>query len=165
MRNTGGQLTERGEPIGTPSRNIGSYTAEAYGYRLEFLDYMKNIPIKAERGSASGRALVEGRVVHITDAAADPEYRLVEARRLGDYRTILCDLSFHDRRLGGRARSARSSLSIASLLRAVERYSQSLMQNIATYGSIPASGNALSTRALRAPLRQVRFMSLACWSR
>ena len=66
------------------------YTAEAYGYPLEFLDYMKNIPIKAERGSASGRALVEGRVVHITDAAADPEYRLVEARRLGDYRTILC---------------------------------------------------------------------------
>ena len=66
------------------------YTAEAYGYPLEFLDYMKNIPIKPERGSASGRALVEGRVVHITDAAADPEYRLVEVRRLGDYRTILC---------------------------------------------------------------------------
>ena len=66
------------------------YTAEAYGYPLEFLDYMKNIPIRAERGSASGRALVEGRVVHITDAAADAEYTLVEARRLGDYRTILC---------------------------------------------------------------------------
>jgi two-component system, NtrC family, sensor kinase len=66
------------------------YTAEAYGYSDEFLDYMKNIPIKAERGSASGRALVEGQVVHITDAAADPEYTLVEARRLGDYRTILC---------------------------------------------------------------------------
>ena len=66
------------------------YAAEAYGYSREFLDYMKNIPIKAERGSASGRALVEGRVVHITDAAADPEYTLVEARRLGDYRTILC---------------------------------------------------------------------------
>jgi signal transduction histidine kinase len=66
------------------------YTAEAYGYSREFLDYMRNIPIKAQRGSASGRALVEGRVVHITDAATDPEYTLVEARRLGDYRTILC---------------------------------------------------------------------------
>src|SRR6516165_1974989 len=66
------------------------YAAEAYGYSREFLDYMKDIPIKAERGSASGRALVEGRVVHITDVAADPEYTFVEARRLGDYRTILC---------------------------------------------------------------------------
>ena len=66
------------------------YAAEAYGYSPEFLEYIKNIPIKAERGTASGRALVEGRVVHIADAAADAEYTLVEARRLGDYRTILC---------------------------------------------------------------------------
>ena len=51
---------------------------------------MKNIPIKAERGLASGRALIEGRVVHITDVAADPEYTLAEGARLGDYRTILC---------------------------------------------------------------------------
>ena len=66
------------------------YAAEAYGYSDEFLDYMKSIPIKAERGSASGRALAEGRVVHITDVAADPEYKLVEGARLGDYRTVLC---------------------------------------------------------------------------
>ena len=63
------------------------YAAEAYGYSPEFLEYIKNIPIKAERGTASGRALAEGRVVHIADAVADPEYTLVEARRLGDYRT------------------------------------------------------------------------------
>ena len=66
------------------------YAAEAYGYSRDFLEYMKNIPIKAERGSASGRALVEGRVVHIVDVAADPEYTLVEAARLGDFCTILC---------------------------------------------------------------------------
>ena len=33
------------------------YTAETYGYSREFMDYIKNIPIKAERGTASGRAL------------------------------------------------------------------------------------------------------------
>src|SRR4029077_1878804 len=38
------------------------YTAEAYGSPLQFLDYKKKNPIKPERGSASGRALVEGRV-------------------------------------------------------------------------------------------------------
>ena len=38
---------------------------------------MSKIPIKAERGTASGRALFEGRVVHIADVKADPEYTLV----------------------------------------------------------------------------------------
>ena len=66
------------------------YSAEAYGYSREFMDYIKNIPVRAERGSASGRALAEGRVVHIADVKTDPEYTLVEAQRLGDYRTILC---------------------------------------------------------------------------
>src|SRR5262249_35683435 len=46
--------------------------------------------IKAERGSASGRALLEGRVVHIPDVTVDPEYTFVDAQKLGDYRTILC---------------------------------------------------------------------------
>jgi GAF domain-containing protein len=66
------------------------YTAEAYGYSRGFLDYIRNTPIKAERGSASGRALVEGRVVHIPDVKADPEYTFIEAPRLGDFRTALC---------------------------------------------------------------------------
>src|SRR5262245_55950173 len=66
------------------------YRSEAYGFSREFMDYFKNIPIEADRGSASGRALLEGRVVHIADVTADPEYTMVEAQRLGDYRTILC---------------------------------------------------------------------------
>jgi GAF domain-containing protein len=66
------------------------YTAETYGYSREFMGYIKTIPIRAERSSAAGRALLEGRVIHITDVKADPEYALVEAQRLGNYRTILC---------------------------------------------------------------------------
>jgi GAF domain-containing protein/anti-sigma regulatory factor (Ser/Thr protein kinase) len=66
------------------------YTAETYGYSREFVGYIKNIPIRAERASAAGRALLEGQVIHIADVKADPEYALVEAQRLGDYRTILC---------------------------------------------------------------------------
>ena len=71
-------------------RNGAFYSAEAYGYSREFMDYVQDIPIKAERGTASGRALLEGRVVHIADVKADPEYTLVEGQKLGDYRTILC---------------------------------------------------------------------------
>src|SRR5262249_3183937 len=71
-------------------RNEAFYRAEAYGFSREFMDYIKDIPIEAERGSAAGRALLDGRMVHIADVTADPEYTLVEAQRLGDYRTILC---------------------------------------------------------------------------
>jgi signal transduction histidine kinase len=71
-------------------QNGGFYAAEAYGYSRDFMDYVKSILFKAERGTVSGRALVEGRVVHIADVKTDPEYTLVEAQRLGDYRTALC---------------------------------------------------------------------------
>ena len=65
------------------------YLAEGYGFSREFMDYIRTIPIKAERGSASGRALLEGRVVHIRDVSTDPEYTWAEAQRLGDFRAIL----------------------------------------------------------------------------
>jgi len=68
----------------------GFYTTEAHGYSQEFMDYIKQVPITAGRGSASGRALVEGRLVHIADVKADAEYTFIEAPRLGDFRTILC---------------------------------------------------------------------------
>jgi len=66
------------------------YRTETYGFSREFIDHFKDTPIEADRGSASGRALLEGRVVHIADVTADPEYTMVELQRLGDYRTILC---------------------------------------------------------------------------
>jgi signal transduction histidine kinase len=66
------------------------YTTETYGYSREFVDYIKTIPIKAGRGSAAGRALLEGQLVHIADVKADAEYTLAEAQKLGNYRTILC---------------------------------------------------------------------------
>ena len=73
----------------TRQKDGAFYRTEAYGYSREFMEYIKDIPIEIERGSASGRSLVEGRVVHIPDVNADPEYTLVEAQRLGEFRTIL----------------------------------------------------------------------------
>ena len=65
------------------------FRAEAYGFSPEFMNYVRNIPIQPDRGSAFGRALLEGRAVHIPDVKADPEYTLVEGQKLGDYRTVL----------------------------------------------------------------------------
>jgi GAF domain-containing protein len=65
------------------------FRAEAYGFSPEFMDYVRNIPIQPDRGSAFGRALLERRAVHISDVKADPEYTLMEGQKLGDYRTTL----------------------------------------------------------------------------
>jgi len=73
----------------TRERDGALYRAEAYGFSREYLDYVQDIPIKQDRGSASGRALLEGRVVHIADALADPEYTLMDVQKLGGYRTVL----------------------------------------------------------------------------
>jgi signal transduction histidine kinase/uncharacterized membrane protein len=73
----------------TRQKDGAFYRAEAYGFSREFMDYFKDIPIVADRGSSSGRALLEGRVVHIPDVRADPEYTFVEGQKLGDFRTVL----------------------------------------------------------------------------
>jgi GAF domain-containing protein len=65
------------------------YRAEAYGFSAEFIKYIQSAPVEMDKGSASGRTLLEGKVVHIADVENDPEYTFLEAKRLGGYRTIL----------------------------------------------------------------------------
>jgi two-component system, NtrC family, sensor kinase len=65
------------------------FFAEAYGYSSEFIEYVKAMPVERGRGTATGRALLEGRVIHIADVLADPDYTWAEAQRLGGYRTVL----------------------------------------------------------------------------
>ncbi|MGB9214203.1 MAG: GAF domain-containing protein, partial [Pseudolabrys sp.] len=73
----------------TREKNGTFFRAESYGFSPEFMDYVQHIPIKPEKGSASGRSLLKGQVVHIADVKTDPEYTWTEAQRLGDFRTIL----------------------------------------------------------------------------
>ena len=63
--------------------------AATYGFSAEFIELVKNLPVQPERGSATGRALLEGRTVHIPDVQADTDYTFVEAKDLGGFRTIL----------------------------------------------------------------------------
>jgi signal transduction histidine kinase/CheY-like chemotaxis protein len=65
------------------------FFAEAYGYSHEFMEYLRAMPVERGRGTATGRALLEGRVIHIADVLADPDYTWAEAQRLGGYRTVL----------------------------------------------------------------------------
>src|SRR5215468_6120028 len=63
--------------------------AEAYGHSPEFIEYVRALPVEPGRGTATGRALLEGRVIHIADVLTEPDYTWAEAQRLGGFRTVL----------------------------------------------------------------------------
>jgi GAF domain-containing protein len=65
------------------------YWATNHNFPQSFMDYVKTRPILRDRGSVAGRALLEGRVVHITDVVADPDFTFGEAQKRGGYRTVL----------------------------------------------------------------------------
>jgi len=60
-----------------------------YGFSAEFQNYLVEHPRLPDRGSVTGRTALEGKVIHIPDVLADPEYTWHEARQLGGYRTVL----------------------------------------------------------------------------
>jgi signal transduction histidine kinase len=65
------------------------YRSESYGFSAEFMNLVKDDPVVPERRSVMGRALLEGKIVHIPDVDADSDYTFSEAQRLGEFRTIL----------------------------------------------------------------------------
>ena len=69
-------------------KGVALYIIETYGFSQDFLEAVKDMPIEPTLGTASGRALLEGQVVHIADVEADPDYTFA-AKALGDYRSIL----------------------------------------------------------------------------
>ena len=83
------RLCDADKTLITREQKGAFYRSEAYGFSQEFMDYARDIPITLERGTSFGRSLLEGRVVHIPDVKADPDYTWIEGQRLGDYRTVL----------------------------------------------------------------------------
>ncbi|HET9688977.1 MAG TPA: GAF domain-containing protein, partial [Pseudolabrys sp.] len=59
------------------------------GFPPDFLEYMKALHLKVQRGSVSGRAALEGKIVHVPDVLADPEFVLLDAQKVGGFRTAL----------------------------------------------------------------------------
>jgi signal transduction histidine kinase len=63
--------------------------SETFGFSPEFMEYARHDPVTQDRGNAAGRALLEGKIVHIADVQSDLEYTWREGQKLGDYRTLL----------------------------------------------------------------------------
>ena len=87
-----------GAEKGTITRRIDGlfYRAESYGFSDKFMEYVKGVPVIPERKTATGRALLEGRIVHIPDVLIDPDYAFGDAQKLGNFRTLLGVPMFQD---------------------------------------------------------------------
>jgi signal transduction histidine kinase/DNA-binding response OmpR family regulator/uncharacterized protein YigA (DUF484 family) len=73
------------------TRQIGGkfIRTEAYGFSSEFMDYVRDVPVEPDRGTVPGRALLEGKILHIPDVLADTDYTWPQAQRLGGFRSIV----------------------------------------------------------------------------
>src|SRR5262249_16558077 len=80
------RLCEADKATITRQKGEAFFPAEAHGFSPEFLEYVRTIPMVPERGTIMGRALLEGRIVHVPDVTADPEYTWAEAQKLGGFR-------------------------------------------------------------------------------
>ena len=60
-------------------------------YRMppEAVQYLAKHPLRADRSSVTGRALVEGRAIQVADVASDPEYGAAGFSVVGGYLTVL----------------------------------------------------------------------------
>src|SRR5260221_7024953 len=65
------------------------YRAGSYGFPPEFAKYAKDIPVPPGRSTITGRALLEGGVVHVEDVLADTEYDFEGQQLSGNPRTFL----------------------------------------------------------------------------
>ncbi|WP_228749629.1 GAF domain-containing protein [Bradyrhizobium sp. BR 10261] len=65
------------------------YRAGSYGFPHEFVEYARSTPVNPERRTITGRTLLEGRIVHVHDVLADPEYDFEGQQLSGNPRTFL----------------------------------------------------------------------------
>ena len=68
----------------------GNYVFEAiFGASPEYKEFVTTHPATIDRGTGTGRTLIEGKITHIPDVLADTEYTYTEGQKIGGYRTLL----------------------------------------------------------------------------
>ena len=60
-----------------------------FGLPQEWEEITKRNPIAPGRGTVTGRVLLNGKTVQISDVKADPEYTFTEGQKAGGFRTVL----------------------------------------------------------------------------
>ncbi len=68
----------------------GHFHFEAtFGASPEYKKFVASHPATIDRGTGTGRTLLEGKITHIPDVLADTDYTYTEGQKIGGYRTLL----------------------------------------------------------------------------
>src|SRR5215471_14627662 len=74
-------------------RDDAFYYDTVYNFPAGFDDFFKGVPHERTRSSVIGRALLEGKIIQVSDVLVDPEYTMTPARaevqRKSGFRTVL----------------------------------------------------------------------------
>jgi GAF domain-containing protein len=65
------------------------FFAETYGYSPEFIEYVKDVPVKPEPGTVTGLALLKRQIIHVPDVQVPKDQTWAKAQTLGRFRTLL----------------------------------------------------------------------------
>jgi signal transduction histidine kinase len=71
------------------ARGSSYYQLGSYGFSAEQDEFMERHPLQPDRGSATGRVVLQGKTVHVVDTQSDPEYTLTHTTEFADVRTVL----------------------------------------------------------------------------
>src|SRR5262249_11416278 len=74
--------------IGRPRGEIFYFEA-SYGMSPEYAEFVASHPAGIDRGTVSGRVLLDRKIVHVPDVLVDPEYTYWGAQKTGGFRTVL----------------------------------------------------------------------------
>ncbi len=74
--------------LARPKGRICHFEA-TFGFSPEYQDFVASNPAANDRGTGTGRTLVEGKITHIPDVLTDTEYTYTEGQKIGGYRTLL----------------------------------------------------------------------------
>jgi two-component system, NtrC family, sensor kinase len=84
------RLSEAENGIIARQTGSGFHAVAGYGHPAERWAAIKKFPIEAGRGTFVGRAIAEGRTVHVPDVLADPEFEGGIMQQAVGYRSVLC---------------------------------------------------------------------------
>ncbi|MBB4379160.1 GAF domain-containing protein [Bradyrhizobium sp. Rc3b] len=73
------------------TRKSGSsyFRAGSYGFPAKFVEYVRDLPVRPDRRTITGRTLLGDKVVHVTDVLEDPDYSFEGQELSGNPRSFL----------------------------------------------------------------------------